>query len=121
MSCEKANAIHIPGETVEQMKAEKAAREAHDNVPRHRMVLSKREMADFEVASGEAQYAVENAANIFAELHSGIASGNMNPQSPGLMAILDMTGRGFRTVAEKEGEALLELSTKIRSLGKGEQ
>jgi len=82
------------------------------------VLLTQEEIIDYEVAASEVEYLLISAASIFDMLQSGFSVGALNPESQGVIGMIEMVGRGFNDAAEKEGVAMSQLSGKLRDASK---
>lgn len=77
-------------------------------------ILTQEEITDYEGATSEVEYLLISAASIFDMLQSGFSVGTLDPESQGVIAMIEMVGRGFNDAAEKEGVAMAKLGGKLR-------
>ena len=103
------------GKTDDEIAATRVDKEQKNNRPHCKITLTQKEYSDFEVATANVEYLLQNAANIFQELEGSLAVGSMDVDSSGFITILEMVGRGFKNAALDEGEKITLLSSKIRS------
>lgn len=78
-------------------------------------ILTPDEITDYEVATSEVEYLLISAGSIFDLLQSGFSLGTLNPESQGVIAMMEMVGRGFNAAAQKEGVVLRKLSDRLRA------
>lgn len=95
----------------QRLKRIRAARNAGTDVV---VTLTEAEERRAEVATAEVEYLLSQAASIFEHLHTGIASGHVDPEGRGCLAVLDLSRRAFEAAAAEEGRAVSELSDLIR-------
>jgi len=101
------------GKTVEEMRQERAAREAEAAEP-CTFTLTRRQHRECEVAASNVEYLLSGAGNIFDLFHTGLSSGCIDPEAPGFHAMLEMLGRGYRAAADDEGDKLGKLGMLLR-------
>jgi len=76
--------------------------------------LTQEEITQYEVATSEIEYLLISASNIFDLVQSGLSLGTLDPESGGVISMIEMVGRGFNAAAEKEGVAMTILGGKLR-------
>lgn len=81
-------------------------------------ILTSDEITDYEVATSEVEYLLISAGSIFDLLQSGFSLGTLNPESQGVIAMMEMVGLGFNAAAQKEGVVLSKLSDRLRAASK---
>ncbi len=93
-----------------------------DNIPdigaEVSVLLTEDEITHYEVATSEIEYLLISASSIFDLVQSGLSLGTLDPESGGVISMMEMVGRGFNAAAEKEGVAMSLLGGKLRDARK---
>lgn len=110
-----SSAFFMPGKTIEQIQTEREAEKQRDATPVS-LELTFAEVKNYAEASRDAEYLLASAGDIFELLHSGFVQGFLEQESPGVISLLEIVGRGFAAAAEKEGVALTRLNGKLREI-----
>lgn len=77
-------------------------------------ILTQEELSRYLVAGSEVEYLLNAAGNIFDFLQSSISLGQIDPENAGVIAMIEMVGRGFNAAADNEGLAMTQLADKLR-------
>lgn len=76
--------------------------------------LSKEEWHKVDIAMADIPYFINHARNIFELLYAGFAGGGIKSDEPGVLSLMEVCGRAFKSVREDEAETLIMLDAKIR-------
>lgn len=82
------------------------------------LLLTQEEITQYELATSEIEYLLIAAGSIFDLVQSGLSLGTLDPESTGVISMMEMVGRGFNATAEKEGVAMSILGGKLRDARK---
>lgn len=86
-----------------------------ENAPYCTLTLTRQQYDDFEVASSNIVYLLNNGHSIFDMLQSGLVLGHFDPEDHGFTATMEMVGRAFKSAAEDEGDKMDALSGLLRT------
>lgn len=89
----------------------RAARNASADVT---LTLTEQEANQAEIVTSEVEYLFTQAAHVFELLHTGLVSRHLDPEAPGVLAVLDLARRAMMSAAEHEGEAMTRLGEALR-------
>lgn len=109
--------LHIGGTRIDaedvarRLKQIRAARNASADVT---LTLPEHEANQAEAVTSEVEYLFTQAAHVFELLHTGLVSGHLDPEGPGVFAVLELSKRAMLSAAEHEGEAMTKLGDSLR-------
>ena len=67
------------------------------------------DIREMEAAASNAIYFLTHAENVFSMLGTAFSNGTLAGDDPGVIGLMEMLERGYRHVAENEGETLLKI------------
>ncbi|WP_323005432.1 hypothetical protein [Pseudorhodobacter sp.] len=94
-----------------RLKQIRATRSASADVT---LTLTEQEANQAEVVTSEVEHLFTQAAHVFELLHTGLASRHLDPEAPGVLAVLELARRAMMSAAEHEGEAMTRLGDSLR-------
>ncbi len=114
----EGRAIYIPGKTVEQVKAERAAVSA-EAAKRHAVTLdlSAADLDAMDKALPDLAEAIRDAAQVFTFLAENRSAGTVDPEDRGLTSIMRLAARAMRGLEDRELPALDVLDGELRRVG----
>lgn len=111
-AAQEGRAVYIPGKSADQVRA--GMQGSAEDADTLSIVMTSKEMRALELATADVPYLIHSAQQVFELLHSGFAGGWLRGEE--LCGLLELCGRGMRSVAEVECETLGMLDGKVRKV-----
>ncbi len=85
-----------------------------DCIKTYPLRMTQSQLAEAEVASGEIEYLLSNAAGVFDLLQSGLSLGHFDSENPNIISLCELSRRALRAATDNEGNQMTNLSAALQ-------
>jgi hypothetical protein len=82
-----------------------------DSIKTFTIRMTKSQIAKAEVASGEIECLLNNAAGVFDLLQTGLSLGHFDPEDPNIISLCELSRRALWAATNDEGNQMTNLSS----------